>query len=347
MKVSAYKVYVTVIIMVLALAAATTTTFAWVSMNQNAKVDSFSLQIKGSDKLLISADGVNYFDYLTIENFDSVFPRTLIDQNGLTYGRFSLDAVTPLLDHLGNPVFDDSNEPVFIALDNASGTYVQASAYNKTDLTGSYFKFKLYFKADKPYDITVGYIDMASSPSNIGSDSALSPFSFNQSIYSTFLSSNILANEAIPALAQNAARIAFKSDYTRLSSSGAYFIMDTMSAYGYNKGNLARDYYNYMYGNPWDISGDSIPIGCSDAEYDASGSSNKYIRETDIIEANGLLTYDYKNTEIVRLVSDGNGSYLGSTDVYFWLEGKDGDCFDSVLKDTFLLSMKFDGLLIE
>ncbi|MEG1710315.1 MAG: hypothetical protein RR316_00760 [Clostridia bacterium] len=151
----------------------------------------------------------------------------------------------------------------------------------------------------------------------------------------------IMKGNRIPASAANATRVAFKN----VDAGSAWSIYDINAALGFNKDNLARNHYNYEIGynkgadidTEWENAKDDTAIKAFRAKYP------NYITKSDVVQA--ATRNDLATTEMLTLTKVGD-HYEGAIEVMIWIEGKDGDAFNSILRDKFATKFRFFGTAV-
>ncbi|MEG1923887.1 MAG: hypothetical protein RR307_05470 [Clostridia bacterium] len=151
----------------------------------------------------------------------------------------------------------------------------------------------------------------------------------------------IMKGNRIPASAANATRVAFKN----VDAGSAWSIYDINAALGFNKDNLARNHYNYEIGynkgadidTEWENAKDDTAIKAFRAKYP------NYITKSDVVQAATLTAL--ATTEMLTLTKVGD-HYEGAIEVMIWIEGKDGDAFNSILRDKFATKFRFFGTAV-
>lgn len=343
MKNSGTKIIVLAIALIMAIAMATTTTLAWFSLNQEAAVDDFNIQIGTDQGLMISADGKNFYSTLTSEHIDGVYDRVYDDEVN-EYG-FRLTPVTLKLENTNDFILNDGNF-VFQKINNnrnhlnytTENFFVDAVPYaSSTPTTGDYFVMTLYFRSDADMDV---YMRKAQIESAVGQYTATgeaqtvpaSLIGTDMNTYSndanylggakSFIDENdlLLADKYITAEAKNAMRLGVVGANT--------YVINPNPNSGYNVGNFAQAFYN------------------AHGRYNTT--DYQYMQDAYVYESNKVISDDaYANTKICELEENADSSfYEGSIKVFIWLDGTDGDCFDSVKTDIIRTWMRFEGVII-
>ncbi|MEG2085497.1 MAG: hypothetical protein RR054_01215 [Clostridia bacterium] len=338
MKYSGRRIIIVSIAMVMALAMIATTTYAWFSMNQETFVNDFNVQVTAEDGLLIStsATGV-YKTTLNNEDIDGAYNR-YYNETTKDYG-FRLVPVSLKLkadgsiDTTTGYQFEKLNKELNV--NNPSAPYkVAATAYanDNTKATGDYFVFEVFFKSSIAMDIVMTKTDIKSAiganpttpqeipNSMVGILKNKYTTNFAQGEDSATLA--FINKEKIKAEAANAARIAFKSDTTS-------YVINPNATKGFNVGNFAQDYFN-AHGR------------YTIADY-------QYMKDEYVLEGNNVLKTqaEYQKTVLTTLKVDAvDNMYKGSVKIFLWIDGTDGDCFDSILNDTIATWMRFEGIIV-
>ena len=219
----------------------------------------------------------------------------------------------------------------------------------------AYVSFSVYFLAQNPLYV---YLDVNSKVGSDNSNSTDKVTAWKSEAASTY-GTAITAGQLIEAQSANAARIGFISSYNAtnpstlvqsgtLSTTNQVWEPNSSSGYSVNFDsgssewtNLANDYRNYYYnrgtaGNPAELWLSTATMGY------LNGHKNTSTMTT---TAGALITQLQLNGEI----DDGLGS--GSSNVYYtakvtvniWIEGWDGDCFNSILDNWFTTNLQFVG----
>lgn len=188
---------------------------------------------------------------------------------------------------------------------------------------GSYFDFTLYFISNTKQSVKLlqGANTYLTSSGGTGLNLVKAWKNISENEYGTH--SAIALGSDITALSQNAARMSFKN--INKDTTETLKVWYPHSDIGFNKDtdpttpkNLAMDYYNYLY-DP-DI-GTPAPTLASTINNDG-------------IYSETLLTLDADAV---------NGGYSGSLTISVWIEGWDGDCFNSIFADNLKIALQFTG----
>jgi hypothetical protein len=108
---------------------------------------------------------------------------------------------------------------------------------------------------------------------------------------------------------------------------------ETTNGKGFWKNNLAAVYYNYMYGSSETIK---------QVEYKSNVAALSSSDTSAAKAANTILTL----STAVKDSTDTSKTlyYQDSVTINIWLEGTDGDCFDSIFDDAISVALKFVGV---
>lgn len=198
----------------------------------------------------------------------------------------------------------------------------------------SYISFDITFRATAAMDLYLGeseVLAVGNVSEKVKKNQITSPWTKEAEDYGAALN----AGKPIVARAANATRIAFvNEDVTKIWAAN-----ETISGggAGFFKGNLARDYAETL-----GISQPEVPT------YTPSNVLKPLVKGDD---GTYSLTDDNANaTKITSLewVESYNGStayvYQTTLSVKIWLDGNDGDCFNSILEDIFSVAMQFVGI---
>lgn len=163
----------------------------------------------------------------------------------------------------------------------------------------------------------------------------------------------------LKARAANAARVMFKQNTTvgvwspneYLYSGKTATSSDTQEntkAKGFYLGNLAAD-YNYIFTEVCNAAGDTNKLNDVGFPTDYTSASQKDYG------AVAVKPGEAKNTPIATMVDAstlsvwGNSApfnYAALVDITIWLEGTDGDCFDTILADAMSVVLNFKGVKV-
>lgn len=113
---------------------------------------------------------------------------------------------------------------------------------------------------------------------------------------------------------------------------------------GYWVNNLASD-YNDRQDNEIGVVTSAVSYGDSTTSgANSESDSNTVIKPTTQDLSNYSSTNNYESYVGSFGTTDNDGYYYFRMTVYVWIEGTDGDCFDSIFTDTMSVTMKFQAL---
>ncbi|MCI5939016.1 MAG: hypothetical protein MRZ17_03800 [Acholeplasmataceae bacterium] len=296
------KLTIIIVMVLLTVVALGTSTYAWFTLNNIAKVDQIEMGITSGVGIDLSLDKKNWYSELSSEELKSV-------TEGVNF-----DAVTSL------------DGKTFATMDN--------NVVKVTDK--KYIEFTMYFRATNVLALEnseagiflVGNNNNATYD-NLGSTTAIvsegckwipdTTFEYEQNKFLTPESSEMIC------YAKDAIRLSFTHNQATtifdLSSDSGN---ESYKGYGYKYGAIA--YYNSKKGT----------------NLVAPGNQNVVFRnELSIIDSQ-TVTANNNNSLITKLVFDtSDNNYYGETVIRIWIEGWDGDCFDSILSDKVKAQLKF------
>lgn len=309
MKKAGRKLIVSVFVLVVAMSLAVTSTFAWFTMTNTPSVDGFNVNVTTSEGLLISLTGAD-------GTYKSRFTKSEIEA---AIGTVYLSPVT-------------STDG--IAMKDLAG---------QTAATSSYVSFDLHF-----FSSTLQSVKLNSTGNSVTSvknpstdvDFAKAWKTIDASLYSNDVNllnpSNGVVDEDgeiktgadIIAKAQNAVRISFvngASAVTWYPNIDKGFNLDynfLQLSEGFEPKNLGLEYFNHVSDTAYLAT--SFPEIFSTSWYDG--------------------TYIADNT-LITLAPAAGGGFKATLTIKIWIEGYDGDCFDSIMDDILTIALKFQGVV--
>lgn len=165
----------------------------------------------------------------------------------------------------------------------------------------------------------------------------------------------------LKARAANAARVMFKQNTTvGVWSPNEYFYsgktaattdtQENMKAKGFYLGNLAAD-YNYIFTEVCNAAGDAAQLGEIEFPTDYVSASQKDYGTVAVKpgEANNTPIATMVDASTLSGVWGGSAApfnYAALVDITIWLEGTDGDCFDTILADAMSVVLNFKGVSV-
>lgn len=309
------KLLSAVVALVASIGIATGATFAWFTSNQQVTVSPFTVNVTtGDDNLLIAvtaASETSAADNLFKATIDNTTVTNAINAAVTGETLVKLDALTST----------DNG----VTLKNSSSTPVDAT-------TGKFATFAIWFKATSATEGHNVIVNMGAAADNAvtsaGNVTASHVAAVNAVTAATYTdddeASDIAAGAKISAAAANATRIAFLPASggsnkvwcpNEAQLSGAEFTTGTAftTAKGWYKNNLASDYNISVKG------GSAV----SQQSYTGICVTENKSSDSDV----QLLTLS--SATAVKVV------------VKIWLEGTDGDCFNSIYNDTITVKLQF------
>ncbi len=306
------KVILTLALALFAAMTLLTSTFAWFSIAQSATVGDLQLKVTESESLLISVDGVNYYEKLTPLQFGSYIKQDLA---------------------LTNVTTSD--------LENFYNSYEGDEALENED----YLTFTLYFKSLSPHNDGLYLIDNKSNSYTydyaIRDDINIAgTYVYSKGVeYKTPVSFQYAEDEireagstdkyyAAEALRMGFKELPFDAEDTRTEFSS--FIYDPSG----------KEYRG------WGVEYGALDFVRKTVD------SNVYVPTTNIPDTKYALTTfrygrDALNNDSLcgtlqeRTSVSGEVAYYSKVQVYIWLEGWDADCFDSIYTDNLLIQFHF------
>lgn len=302
------KLTIIIVMVLLTVVALGTSTYAWFTLNNIAKVDQIEMGITSGVGIDLSLDKKNWYSELSSEELKSV-------TEGVKF-----DAVTSL------------NGETFATMDN--------NAVQVADK--KYIEFTMYFRATNVLaleNVEAGIFLVGNNNNatynNLGSTTAIvsEGRKWNPDTTFEYEPNNILSPESSEMIcyAKDAIRLSFTYNQTTTDQTTTIFDLSSDS------GNESYKGYGYEYGA---ISYYKSKKGIK--QLVAPGKQSVVFRnELSIIDSQSV-TANNNNSLITKLVLDTNdNNYYGETVIRIWIEGWDGDCFDSILSDKVKAQLKF------
>lgn len=304
------KVILTLALALFAAMTLLTSTFAWFSIAQSATVGDLQLTVTNGGQLLVSLDGVNYYDNLSEPQFGSYI------HNGLA---------------LNNVTTSD--------LENFYNSYEGDEALPNVD----YLTFTLYFKCDDPEMNGLYLADSITNSYNyeIASNNKLkgtyvfsegvnykTPVTFKYSETETREANTTDKYYAADAVRMGFKELAFDEDDTRTEFANVIYDPSGKEYRGWGVEYGAFDFIKNYLDSQITVPVQNIP----DTKYALTTYRYNYYAQND----NSLCaTFQPRTNE------QGDTFYFAKIQVSIWLEGWDADCFDAIFKDNILLQLYF------
>lgn len=360
MKKAARKILVSVVVLVIAMSLAVTSTFAWFTMSSDPVVDGFDINVTTSEGLLIRLQGVEVVKD-EVGNIVSSTPY-----QGNLKSRISKEEMMAYLFGIGQ-----SNYPYY--LENGKyGTDFALSACTFEDgrtiteidedtETDEYIEIELYFFSNVPQ--TVANSDPSKTKVTSTSGAKKDGEAWAAIVADTYGTHSLYAKgDEIEAHAANAARISFDNGSEDVEGvviwnpnpekgfnkcSNYLYAEDQTGFTAANIKNMAVDYYNNTANPETEIT---VPEWYTGNESNGfkPNYSTKYVRRVAEEEnpANYIITDELLTLSAVTEVIGGENvvtGYKGTLTIRIWLEGWDGDCFDSIFEDVLNVYLQFAG----
>lgn len=327
MKKATTKILLAALSLIMAIGIATGSTFAWFVSNRTVTVGAIDATVTtGTQGLYVAVKKAD----ATYTAFNTALTGPNINTAILgTGGSVVLDALTT------------SNSGV--ALQNRAGT--AAAAFNSTG-ENAYLEFTLKFRTTVAQDIYLGYTtttsqEQADINAALAASSRIYPTAtaysgtavkawkaIDANEYGTH--SAIAKNAAIEARAAHAARVAFITGQTGVVWAPYDYAAGNNDGYnvqaGYFTGNLASDYEHNVIGTE---------------EY-STQNKNAVKLENDADAKAGTVTSGA--TKIVSTTDNSEGAFDAEVTIRIWIEGTDGDCFNSIFGDQLSVNLVFTSV---
>ena len=306
MKKATKKLLISAVILVIAISLATTTTFAWFTMNNTPEVNGFNVEVTAVDGLYIST--VLLVDTTSVVGADGTYKSYVTQEEILTAIKLHTDFTTTGIvggDLKNLTAATTSDGTTFV---DKAGNAMGDVEYTSEDTTN--YTFRLYFRSNNAY---TAKLDMTNSTVTSAHSANYLPVKAWKEINSTdypniALVSPIAIGENIDADAKDAVMVSFSNGTTTA-------VWDPNSTTGYTDntdGNIANDYYDYIYGT-------TTAVGT-------------------------IITANVDADEVLlTLTGAADTGYNGYLDISIWIEGWDANCFNTILDDTITTALKFVG----
>lgn len=328
MKKATSKILMAAMSLVVAIGIATGTTFAWFTTNRTVNVSTVQATVTtGTDGLYVAIKtGPGETDYT---KFKSSIEAA--DLNTALYGKASPSAddfKTILLDALtsadGEALTDEKGvaAPEFVAGATTPNKYIQFTLKFRTTVAQDIYLAKGVKVGDGTKDseiITNGNATVANQ--------VLAWANVDASVYGKSLT----AGDRIEARAANAARVSFVS-----GSNKNIWAPNEVEGKGFWKSNLADDYKSYFLGNKT-----ADEIAATPSAVTAPTATLKMLSDEDAQKQPAVIG---DATKIATTAKTANNAYEAEVTVRIWIEGNDGDCFNSIFGDKFDVNLYFNSV---
>jgi hypothetical protein len=336
MKKAARKVIVSVVVLVIALSLAITSTYAWFTMSSDPVVDGFDINVTTSNGLLIRLQGKK-----------SVVPEggeqpVLTPYQGNLKSRISKEEIMAYL--FGD---DDAEKYTYYpgkygtdfalsACTSQDGRTIAAGHSNELD----YIEMELYFFSNVKQVVKLnsenGLTEVTSTPGTKKNGEAWAAISADT--YGDH--DDYDKGDEIQADAANAARISFDNGtdvviWNPNPEKGFNKCSNYLGEPEFTAANMAVDYYNNTANPESEITVPGWYTGVT-PNYSTNYGSGNYIIADELLTLSEVIDED---EEII--------GYAGTLTIRIWLEGWDGDCFDSIFEDVLNVYLQFAGSEVE
>lgn len=327
MKKATSKILMAAMSLVVAIGIATGTTFAWFTTNRTVSVATVQA------KVTTGTDGL----YVAVKTGDDTW----------TDFKSGLDAEDMKLAIYGkkNATTEEMNAGVEMdaltiksvsdyALKDEKGG--DAAAYVRSvTAKNKYIEFTLKFRTTVAQNVYLAVNDGATSPNaseikTVGATGVTANQVLAWTDDSSTYGKAITKGNAIDARAAHAARVSFVSGSNKNIWAPYDLTDESQAAEGFYKGNLAADYNAYFL-NP-NATGNA----------DRTGVLNTVTLMSDEDAKGGFANKD-KGT-ILATTAANDGAYEAEMTVRIWIEGTDGDCFNSIFGDQFTVNLVFNSV---
>ena len=336
MKKATHKILMAAASLVIALGVASGTTFAWFTANRTVSVGSINATVTSGN------DGL----YIAIKKTDGTFTdfKTSLSTSDITSAIYSgsgsveLDALTSLTYDGGNKVFTSTNTKgsTLTAENGVAQTFDGTAEKNK------YVELTLKFRTGVSQNI---FLAQNNGTDSVGNRSEIIPGTGDLTYVKawaaidadTYNTSSYAKNANLETRAAYATRVAFISNEGTPKKNvwAPYEVTDAdgfTDAAGFYEGNCAEDYrQNFLSSSAvtpgtatkTTVLNDVVMLSDADAQNKTKGSAVELGTTTD---------------------SDSDGVYEVELTIKIWIEGTDGDCFNSIFSDTITVNFIFNSI---
>ena len=288
-----------------------TTTFAWFSIAQDATVGDLSMSISGGQELLVSLDGVNFFDNLTSEEIQKAFGENVSITNVTTtdldvyHSSYSYDQLSLAnKDYITFDLWFKTNDALCNGLfltNNLTPTYNYETAKNES-LRGTYC-FSKGVEYTNPVD-----------------------FQYSESELRT-------ANTKATYYAADAMRIGIKELNVDVVELNEVDTREELQKFIYDPSEDEERGFGSIYG-ALDLLKKRL-----------DGSVTPPVQKPDTKYQLSMMEYNYyatSNASHCATFQQGtDGAFYAKVRVSIWCEGWDADCLDGILNDHVLVQLYF------
>lgn len=310
--------------LVAAVALSAGSTFAWFTSNANVSVGQIEanvvtmggdLQIAVKSQTLLTADET--------------------EAGGLKAGEYKEGELGAYAYEVKNPF--TGKAPVLTAVTSTDGkTFTErkvgesipTAKANTTNSAGGYIKFTISLRSSTAMKVYLGADSLVASESGATTTSIYAWKDITETDYGPGAATQIDEGAAIAAQAKNATRVAFMTGASEGKIWAPYEEAEfggKGTAAGFSKGNLASDYEANNKGDAAEAY-----TNVATTEYTTGGLTAITTAASDTFDENNLICELEANT-------------AKEITVCIWIEGRDGDCFNSIFTQKVKVDLAFHG----
>lgn len=307
------KLTVIVIMVLLTIAALGTSTYAWFTLSNTAKVDQIDMGITSGVGIDLSLDATEgwtnkvWKSKLTNEDFNDLIKDV------------KLDAVTS---HDGKSFYLKNSD---VALDKSSNKYIELDIYFRAS---NVISFNEVNKKAGVYLVDYNDSTYSEDNSQLGGGTTVTSKGIVWKADTTFKYSadkTLKPGDSETYYARDAIRLGF----TRDDTNSVIFDLSTSSTADNYRG------YNYEYG-----AADYYKVKNNLESIEKSTETQTVVFNDQLSKIDEKAEAD-KDTSLISVLSKDGEYYYGKTTLRIWIEGWDGDCFNSILSDKIQAQLKF------
>jgi hypothetical protein len=304
------KVIITLAVFLFAFTTLVTSSFAWFTIAQSATVGDLEMTVSNGGNLEISLDGVNYYDNLTKDQFDTYINNGMALTNVTTsdlenfYNSYVGDEAIANKDYLTFTLYfrcDDQEMAGLYLTNNITRTYNYNVAKNNK-LKGTYV-----------YSKGVEYT---------------SPVTFQYSETEQRVKGSSATYYGAEALRLGFKELNFDDEDTRTELASFIYDPTENEVRGFGKEYGSTDFIRQYVDSFITVPTNNLP----DTTYELTTTEYNYYAKNN----NSLC-----GTFQARTDTSGKTYYYSKIQVSIWLEGWDADCFDAIYKDDIIMQLYF------
>jgi len=317
------KLLLSIVTVALALVTLGATTFAWFTLSTRAEVEEFKVDVTSGAGIEISADGMNYSNYITANDI---------------YAAINRAGSSTVLDHVTSP---DGKSFKTIGFSESDG-----KVHFDNPATSGWTEFKLWFRSPEN-GVKVYMLNNTTVTSTGINWVADADFKLTENL-------TTVVGETYTLYGANAVRIS-TTENTVTEDSGLSYT-DGQNAKVFELGHKDKDdqklgtkiqteYGSVAYYNTKNPKNQITATHIDEAELPKDVYDYKNLPELKELNTPAIKEKNYVSVDTLTDASDISGTtlYYGQITVRIWLEGWDPDMFNAIMADKIQIHLFFGG----